>query len=533
MDVSTVKVELRKALRDVTDRGLLNASKWIAELLFSIKASKEDRRTKSESIDNSDDEDIYLYAKSLFDLKEFARASFHLSKIQNPSSKALFLKFYSKWLHAEKVREQESHENNGIKKDNREVENLYTQLVKLPSDPFLEYLKGIILKSIVHKDEAIACFINSVTAYPLMWSSWMELSQLCVDKEVFERVLSQLNTKHWITNFFIAKTKKDLQLNLEALECYKVCQSMFPTNTWISNEIALTLYYLSEFQDSEKVFLTVRANDPYCLDQTDTYSNLLFVTGETTKLSVLAHEAQSIDKYRLETCLIIGNYYAKLPKHDKAITYFRRALKVDPLCVSAWTLMGHEYVELSNSEDAIKCYRKAIEINPKDYRAWSGLGSTYELLEQYLHAMYHYQKALAIRPYQGRFWCALGNCYEHLKRFKDALRCYDRAVKNDDPDGIALYKMANLYKALDQPLKAVEMWESLIRDKTDFDTYESTEVQALLELAQHYRDNANFEKATYFCDILLGLDVPQQEQAKSIMKEIRNFSRNQRVNLPF
>ena len=33
--------------------------------------------------------------------------------------------------------------------------------------------------------------------------------------------------------------------------------------------------------------------------------------------------------------------------------YFKRALKLDKRCLSAWTLMGHEYLELKNPSAAI------------------------------------------------------------------------------------------------------------------------------------------------------------------------------------
>ena len=128
-----------------------------------------------------------------------------------------------------------------------------------------------------------------------------------------------------------------------------------------------------------------------------------------------------IDKYRPETCCVIGNYYsvrapgtrgachgvgthsraslacaragkprgkaqrrgltpcllrarARLDQlkaeHEKAVLYFRRALKLNRHFLSAWTLMGHEYVELKNTAAAVDAYRHAVDINPKDYRAW-------------------------------------------------------------------------------------------------------------------------------------------------------------------
>lgn len=56
----------------------------------------------------------------------------------------------------------------------------------------------------------------------------------------------------------------------------------------------------------------------------------------------------------------LGNYFSLRRDHEKAITYFRRALKLDRSYLSAWTLMGHEYVEIKNTNAAIASYRRAV-----------------------------------------------------------------------------------------------------------------------------------------------------------------------------
>ena len=102
-------------------------------------------------------------------------------------------------------------------------------------------------------------------------------------------------------------------------------------------------------------------------------------------------QAILIDKYRPETCCIIGNYYSLKSQHERAVQYFQRALKLNRNYLSAWTLIGHEYVELKNSPAAIDCYRRAVDINPRDYRAWYGLGQTYEILGMPYYALYYYR----------------------------------------------------------------------------------------------------------------------------------------------
>lgn len=78
------------------------------------------------------------------------------------------------------------------------------------------------------------------------------------------------------------------------------------------------------------------------------------------ELANLAHQCSNIDKYRVETCCVIGNYYGLRGQHENAVVYFRRALRLNPNYLSAWTLMGHSYVELKNAAAAREAYRKAV-----------------------------------------------------------------------------------------------------------------------------------------------------------------------------
>jgi anaphase-promoting complex subunit 8 len=129
-----------------------------------------------------------------------------------------------------------------------------------------------------------------------------------------------------------------------------------------------------------------------------------------------AHKALTNEKYRPETCCIIGNYYSLKSQHEKAVLYFKRALQLNNQYLSAWTLMvcvcvyiyvhihvsvsvsvsvyymymymriyicvsythtqGHEFVEMRNTAAAIEAYRRALDINARDYRAWYAAGQT-------------------------------------------------------------------------------------------------------------------------------------------------------------
>jgi anaphase-promoting complex subunit 8 len=129
----------------------------------------------------------------------------------------------------------------------------------------------------------------------------------------------------------------------------------------------------------------------------DVYSNILFVNEDRARLSALAQKCQQIDKYRPETCCVVGNYYSLRGEHEKAIIYFKRALKLNRNYLCAWTLMGHEFLEMGNTHAALEAYRRAVDINPRDYRAWFGLGQSYEMLRMSYYSLYYYQRATALR----------------------------------------------------------------------------------------------------------------------------------------
>ena len=145
-------------------------------------------------------------------------------------------------------------------------------------------------------------------------------------------------------------------------------------------------------------------------------------------LAYLAQITTRIDKFRPETCCVIGNYYSLKSEHEKAVMYFRRALTLDRQYLTAWTLMGHEYTEMKNTHAAIESYRRAVDVNRKDYRAWYGLGQTYELLEMYAYALWYYQRAAALRSHDPKMWHAVGSCFGRVGRLANAIKAYKRAL---------------------------------------------------------------------------------------------------------
>lgn len=137
-----------------------------------------------------------------------------------------------------------------------------------------------------------------------------------------------------------------------------------PGNNYIKTLRAILAYNMQDFETAEEIFDQMFQTDPHRMDSVDVYSNVLFVLERRAKLGYLARAVSKTDKFRPETCCVIGNYYSLISDHERAVSYFRRALKLDKSYLAAWTLMGHEYVELKNTHAAIESYRRAVGKSP-------------------------------------------------------------------------------------------------------------------------------------------------------------------------
>lgn len=271
-------------------------------------------------------------------------------------------------------------------------------------------------------------------------------------------------------------------------------RELFPTNSFMMAQEALIHYHNKDYDRAEGCFTWIMMNDPLRLEDMDTFSNILYVTGKRAKLSYLAQLTTAIDKFRPETCCVVGNYHGMKSEHEKAVTYFRRALQLDRNFAAAWTLMGHEYVELKNSQTAIECYRRAVDVNRRDYRAWYGLGQTYELLDMHFYALYYYQRASAVAHADPKMWNAVGACLERLDRNLEAIKAYKRCL------------MAGAVPAASPGTS--------FAGGTQVNMPQSMEPEVLVQIAQLYAKLGDFEEAEAYMELTIaqeGTPAPEEE----------------------
>ena len=526
LDLPELKAEILVKIHQCQQRGLTHSFKWLSEILYSLRKHGSPNQSQIQPCVKQDQE-IYFMAKSYFDLKEYDRCAFFTQQGQS-SPQVKFLHFYSRYLAGEKRRLDAQTDiiiSNNL--SNLEyLKELRSDLQKMSIDEeedmdgFMLYLYGVVLKKLNLKGEAQAALVKSIWKEPCLWSAWQELAFFVQDRSL----LAKLSLPdHWCKKFFLAHCYLELLLNDSAMDIYFDLQKGgLEESTYIMAQVAIAFHNKRELDQAVDSFKQLTNEDPYRLDNLDTYSNVLYVKEQRLELAHLAHHTVQIDKYRPETCCVIGNYYSLRSQHAKAVLYFQRALKLNPNYLSAWTLMGHEFMELKNKSAAIQSYRHAIDVNPRDYRAWYGLGQTYEMLKMHSYCLYYYKKAQELRPNDSRMLMALGDSYEKLEKLPDALKCYWKAhCLGDVERSVALFHLARLYEKTEDNDQAAAAYQHFIAD-TDGDGFSDDRDQlskAYRFLANYHKDKGNFDEAYEYAQKCTEF-ADTREDGKALLKEI-------------
>lgn len=351
----------RLAVRQCSERGLRCSSKWAAEQLIGLRpveAPGDDMEMASavapvEEVDDETEEesDSVLLAKAYFDANEFLRAAHVLRGAR--AARGRFIRWYSLFLAGEKRKDERVLEESGSpsaavpagkpRAINEQLALLQAELAQEKKegrlDGFGHYVYGLTLRELHRQQDAAAEFKQAALMCPCFWSAWTELAASLPDPET---IATMEVGSHWMASFFRAHGALEAQQNQQAITLYHELLRLFPSSPYLQCQLAHAKYNLREFDEAQQGFEALLKRDPYRIDQVDTYSNILYVKESKRALSSLAHACVSIDKYRPETCCVIGNYYSLKAEHEKAVLYFRRALKLNRHFLSAWTLMGHE-----------------------------------------------------------------------------------------------------------------------------------------------------------------------------------------------
>ncbi|CEG48107.1 DNA-binding cell division cycle control protein [Plasmopara halstedii] len=255
------------------------------------------------------------------------------------------------------------------------------------------------------------------------------------DVEYFHQMDGRHELLRLLNSFGSIYYKLSLYLCREALEMLEQLPATQRASGWAQQHFARAYFELADYVQAREIYCSLYRLYPHRMECLDLYSTTLWHLKKEVELSYLAQQATDFDKLSCEAWCVAGNCFSLQKEHDTALTFFQRAIQLNPSYTYAYTLSGHEYVANEDFEKAVNCYRHAIRTDSRHYNAW---------------------RALEINPRSSLLHCFLGMVQHATHRYDDALVTLEHAADLQPLNPQARFQRANVLITLQRYHEALE-----------------------------------------------------------------------------
>ncbi len=199
---------------------------------------------------------------------------------------------------------------------------------------------------------------------------------------------------------------------------------------------------------------------------------------------------------------------AQLSRDDfpRALTFFEKAIEIDPNYAEAWYQAGFTYGVQGRHTEALKASKQAAKLRPDWAETFVNIGASSFALGQYKEAADAYRQAIKLEDYKPDTQYSLGLSLEKLNRPEEEILAYRRALLLKPDHAGSIEKLGMAYLKLKRYADALTQFEQLKTYKPDAKTYNYIG-ESLIELGKAEESvdafnnavsyNPDFDKARY------------------------------------
>ena len=168
----------------------------------------------------------------------------------------------------------------------------------------------------------------------------------------------------------------------------------------------------------------------------------------------------------------IGNGFLELGQYEKAVQYFRDALRLDPALVKADYNLALTYVRLQRIPDARQTIERLLVDDPQNATLLSALAWAYHKEGRDEDALAQYDRLIAVAPENQDALYNSGLILSSLKRNEQALRRFEALLALAPEDSDALFAAGTLLLSMDDPSVSIDyIGRYLLKKPEDKEAY--------------------------------------------------------------
>jgi len=192
-----------------------------------------------------------------------------------------------------------------------------------------------------------------------------------------------------------------------------------------------------------------------------------FALGRSEEAMSYFNKALEINPKHADAWLGKGIVLIVHGRYKEAIECLDNAIKIRPGNVIAWYNKGLALDNLGKHIEAIEYYDKILEFNPRHTDALSGKGVALSSLRRYEEAIECFNKALEINPGRIETWIQKGLAMVTLNKYDEAVKCFDKALEINPRFDAAWYGKGFVMIRLNEYEKAVECFNRVLEIKPE------------------------------------------------------------------
>ena len=214
---------------------------------------------------------------------------------------------------------------------------------------------------------------------------------------------------------------------------------------------------------SSKIKLTAYGYDDLFVERISFYStydiasNTTFLDGATgKKTSIIA--ISTGEEYQLQNKLV----YEPLEKFERKLASSDAQIESKRKLAEYFHELGYAYLRIKEWDRAITYYNKALIVDPDFAKAYINRGFTYRKKGQYQQALQDLNKAISLNPERAGAYAERGIVYKNMKKYDRAIRDCDKATYLDSKNVSAYINRGNVYLIQGKPDAAIRDYTVVI-----------------------------------------------------------------------
>lgn len=186
----------------------------------------------------------------------------------------------------------------------------------------------------------------------------------------------------------------------------------------------------------------------------------------TTEINTL--NTSKGDTLVCDSLIKIGRKYGRDNNFDSALIYFNKAISIESNYYEAIMYRSYAHRALEKYEKYIEDLGIMIKLRPNEKVNYHDRGLAWHLLSEYNKAIEDYSFAISIDQNNIDAYTGRGVSYHAIKRYTDALNDYNFILSIDNTNAKAYYNKATLMYEIGRKDVAIELLDSAIYHKKDY-----------------------------------------------------------------